>query len=404
MAEPGDDSEKTEEPSQKRLEEALKRGDVVKSQEVNTWFVMAGATLVLMAFSAGMSRDLTATMRGLIANSWQISVDGPALPGLFKKIGLEIVAAVAIPFLVLMLAALGGNLVQHKLVWSFDGLMPKLSKLSPLAGLQRQFSKQAIANFGKGLVKIVIVGAVLASLMWPERQHMEALVHSDPATILPYVFSITLKLMGTVVAMLAVIAAADYLFQYRQWYEKQKMSLRELKEEFKQSEGDPTIKGKLKQMRQARMRKRMMAAVPKASVIITNPTHFAVALQYERGMAAPICVAKGVDALALKIREIATEHRIPIVENPPLARALHATVQIDQVIPAEHYKAVAGVIGLSRGRRGRALAPHGPGEALRTATSRAAAREGRKHRHGRPGPGRAGRRATRRGAEAARLR
>jgi flagellar biosynthetic protein FlhB len=356
MAEPGDDSEKTEEPSQKRLEEALKRGDVVKSQEVNTWFVMAGATLVLMAFSAGMSRDLSATMRGLIANSWQISVDGPALPGLFKKIGLEIVAAVAIPFLVLMLAALGGNLVQHKLVWSFDGLMPKLSKLSPLAGLQRQFSKQAIANFGKGLVKIVIVGAVLASLMWPERQHMEALVHSDPATLLPYVFSITLKLMGTVVAMLAVIAAADYLFQYRQWYEKQKMSLRELKEEFKQSEGDPTIKGKLKQMRQARMRKRMMAAVPKASVIITNPTHFAVALQYERGMAAPICVAKGVDALALKIREIATEHRIPIVENPPLARALHATVQIDQVIPAEHYKAVAEVIGyVMRLRRAVAL-------------------------------------------------
>src|SRR5690242_6285739 len=345
MAEPGDDSEKTEEPSQKRLEEALKRGDVVKSQEVNTWFIMAGATLVLMAFSAGMSRDLTATMRGLIANSWQISVDGPALPALFKKIGGEIVAAVAIPFLVLMLAALGGNLVQHKLVWSFEGLMPKLSKLSPMAGLQRLFSKQAVANFGKGLVKIVIVGAVLASLMWPEREHMEALVNSDPAVLLPYIFGITLKLMGTVVAMLAVIAAGDYLFQYRQWYEKQKMSLRELKEECKQSEGDPTIKGKLKQMRQARMRKRMMAAVPKASVIITNPTHFAVALQYERGMAAPICVAKGVDALALKIREIATEHRIPIVENPPLARALHATVQIDQVIPPEHYQAVAEVIG-----------------------------------------------------------
>ncbi|MGN6571079.1 MAG: flagellar biosynthesis protein FlhB [Pseudolabrys sp.] len=356
MAEPGDDSERTEEPSQKRLEEALKRGDVVKSQEVNTWFVMAGATLVLMAFSAGMSRDLTATMRGLIANSWQISVDGPALPLLFKKIGSEIVAAVAIPFLVLMLAALGGNLVQHKLVWSLDGLMPKLSKLSPLAGLQRLMSKQALANFGKGLVKIIVVGAVLASLMWPEREHMEALVSADPAALMPYVFTITLKLMGTVVAMLAVVAAADYLFQYRQWYDKQKMSLRELKEEFKQSEGDPTIKGKLKQMRQARMRKRMMAAVPKASVIITNPTHFAVALQYERGMAAPICVAKGVDALALKIREIATEHRIPIVENPPLARALHATVQIDQVIPPEHYKAVAEVIGyVMRLRRAVAL-------------------------------------------------
>ena len=356
MAEAGDDSERTEEPSQKRLDEALQRGDVVKSQEVNTWFVMAGATLVLMAFSATMSRDLTAIMRGLIANSWQISVDGPALPSLFKKIGIELVGAVAVPFLVLLLAALGGNLVQHKLVWLFEGLMPKLSKQSPMAGLQRLMSKQAIANFGKGLVKIVVVGAVLASLMWPEREHMEALVHADPAALLPYVFTITLKLMGTVVAMLAVVAAGDYLFQYRQWYEKQKMSLRELKEEFKQSEGDPTIKGKLKQMRQARMRKRMMAAVPKASVIITNPTHFAVALQYERGMAAPICVAKGVDALALKIREIATEHRIPIVENPPLARALHATVQIDQVIPPEHYKAVAEVIGyVMRLRRAVAL-------------------------------------------------
>jgi flagellar biosynthetic protein FlhB len=345
MAEQGDDAERTEEPSQKRLEEALNRGDVVKSQEVNTWFVLAGATLVLMAFSAGMGHDLTAMMRGLIANSWQISVDGPALPHLFKKIGAAILGAVAIPFLLLLLAALAGNLVQHKLVWSFDSLTPKLSKVSPLAGLKRQFSMQALANFAKGLLKLALVGSVLTALMWPERLHMEALVYTDPVALMPFISALALKLMGTVVAMLAVVAAGDYLFQYRQWYNKQKMSLRELKEEFKQSEGDPTVKGKLKQMRQARMRKRMIAAVPKASVIITNPTHFAVALQYERGMAAPICVAKGVDGLALKIREIAAEHRIPIVENPPLARALHATVEIDQVIPPDHYKAVAEVIG-----------------------------------------------------------
>jgi flagellar biosynthetic protein FlhB len=123
------------------------------------------------------------------------------------------------------------------------------------------------------------------------------------------------------------------------------MSLRELKEEFRQSEGDPKIRGKLKQLRQTRMRKRMMAAVPKAAVIITNPTHYSIALQYERGMPAPVCVAKGIDEVALKIREIANEHRIPIVENPPLARALHATVEVDQAIPPEHYKAVAEVIG-----------------------------------------------------------
>jgi len=191
----------------------------------------------------------------------------------------------------------------------------------------------------------LVVGTVLAALMLPERGRLEALTHSDPSLIVPICLSLTLKLMGAVVAMLAVVAAADYLFQYRQWYERQKMSLRELKEEFKQTEGDPAIKGRMKQVRQVRMRRRMIAAVPKAAVVITNPTHFAVALEYERGMDAPVCVAKGVDALALKIREVAGEHSVPIVENPPLARALHATVEIDEQIPPEHYKAVAEVIG-----------------------------------------------------------
>jgi flagellar biosynthetic protein FlhB len=167
----------------------------------------------------------------------------------------------------------------------------------------------------------------------------------DLAALLPFILSLSLKLMGAVVAMLGAVAAADYLFQYRQWYERQKMSLQEIKDEYKQTEGDPTIKGKIRQMRQTRMRKRMMAAVPKASVVITNPTHYAVALQYERGMDAPVCVAKGVDALALKIREVAAAHSVPVVENPPLARALHAAVEVDEAIPIEHYKAVAEVIG-----------------------------------------------------------
>jgi flagellar biosynthetic protein FlhB len=345
MAEEHDAHEKTEEPSQRRLDEALKRGDVAKSQEVNTWFVMGGATLVLMIFSGGMSHDLTTTMRGLIANSWQIRLDGPALPRLMGKLGGELVSAVAIPFVLLLLAALGGNLVQHRLVWSVETLAPKLSRISPLAGLKRLFSSQSLANFAKGLLKLGIVGAVLTALMWPDRVRMAALITLDPAELLPFAATLALKLMGAVVAMLAVVAAADYLFQYRQWYERQKMTLQEVKEEFKQNEGDPTVKGKLKQMRQARMRKRMIANVPKASVVITNPTHFAVALQYERGMEAPVCVAKGLDALALKIREVAQQHSIPVVENPPLARALHATVEVDQTIPPEHYKAVAEVIG-----------------------------------------------------------
>jgi flagellar biosynthetic protein FlhB len=298
-----------------------------------------------MAFSGTMGKDLTTTMRGLIANSYDISVDGPALPRLFQKIGSEMIAAVAIPFLILLLAALGGNIIQHRLVWSFEALAPKLSKISPAAGAKRLFSKQALANLGKGLVKLVLVGSVLTALMWPERGRLEALTRSDPSFVMSLSLSLALKLLGSVVAMLAVVAAADYLFQYRQWYERQKMSLRELKEEFKQTEGDPAIKGRMKQVRQIRMRRRMMAAVPKATVVITNPTHYAIALEYERGMDAPICVAKGVDSIALKIREVAGKHSVPIVENPPLARALHATVQIDQQIPPEHYKAAAEVIG-----------------------------------------------------------
>jgi flagellar biosynthetic protein FlhB len=214
-----------------------------------------------------------------------------------------------------------------------------------MAGLKRLFSAAALVNLLKGLVKILLVGTVLTVLMWPERLRIMALNRSDVAEVLPFTLKLVLKLMGAVVAMLAVIAAGDYLFQYRRWYERQKMSLREMKEEFKQSEGDPTIKGKMKQVRQTRQRRRMIANVKKAAVVITNPTHYAVALQYERGMEAPICVAKGTDEVAMKIREVAKEHAIPLVENPPLARALHATVEVDQMIPPEHYKAVAEVIG-----------------------------------------------------------
>lgn len=345
MAEEPDLEDKTEDPSQKRLDDALEKGNVVKSQEVNTWFIIAGATLVLMIFSGGMGKDLTSTMRGLIANSAIISMDGPALPRLFEKIGIELLAALAVPFLILMLAAVAGNVVQHRLVWSTESLSPKFSKISPLAGMKRLFSKQSLANFVKGLIKLAIIGTVMVVLLWPDRDRMEGLVTMDPAALLPFTSAISLKVMGAVVALLAIVAAADFLFQYRSWYGKLKMSLQELKEEYKQTQGDPFIKGKLRQLRQMRMKQRMSAAVPKASVIITNPTHYAVALQYERGMDAPVCVAKGVDAMALQIRKIATEHNVPIVENVPLARALHASVEVDETIPPEHYKAVAEVIG-----------------------------------------------------------
>lgn len=354
MAEDTDNTERTEEPTQKRLDEALKRGDVVKSQEVNTWFIIAGATLVLIAFSGTMSKGLTVSLSGLIANAHDVPMNGRGLTLLMQRLGGEMLASMAIPFLLLALAAIGGNMIQHRLVWSSEALAPKFNRISPGAGFKRLFSKQSLANFAKGIVKLIVIGAVLILLLWPERDRFEGMVWTDPAALLGLTKALSLKLMGAVVAILAVVAAADYLFQYKQWYERQKMTLRELKEEFKQTEGDPAIKGKLKQLRQSKMRKRMIAQVPKATVIITNPTHYSIALQYERGMDAPICLAKGVDDLAFKIREIAGQQNIPIVENPPLARALHATVEVDQPIAQEHYKAVAEVIGfVMRLRRGR---------------------------------------------------
>jgi flagellar biosynthetic protein FlhB len=351
MADENDSSDKTEEPSQKRLDDALERGDVVKSQEINTWFMIAGATLVLSTFSGSIGGGIMMPLRNLIANSWMIQADAAGLLALAQSLEYVLIVTLGVPLLMLALAAIAGNMIQHRLVWSAEALTPKFSKISPAAGAKRIFGTQALANFAKGIVKLVALSAVMMAILWPERYRLESMVRLDPDAILGVTTSFAIKLMGAVVAMLAAVAIADYFFQYRQWHERQKMSLQELKEEFKQSEGDPHVKGRLRQLRHARMKKRMMAAVPKASVIITNPTHYAVALSYERGMSAPVCVAKGVDAVALKIREIAKQHDIPIVENVPLARALHATVEIDDEIPVEHYHAVAEIIGYVMGLR-----------------------------------------------------
>ncbi|WP_448044637.1 flagellar biosynthesis protein FlhB [Bradyrhizobium liaoningense] len=353
MADDKDPESQTEDPTQKRLDDALERGDVAKSQEINTWFMMAGGTLVVSTFSGSVGSGLLTPMRNLLANSWMIKTDGKALLALMQQIEFVVLAAVGVPLLMLMLAAIAGNMLQHRLVWSAESLKPKFNKISPGAGFKRIFGKQAAANFLKGIGKLVLLGVIMTMVLWPERHRMEAMVRLDPAAMLGATTSMTIHLLGAVVAALAIIAIADYFFQYRSWFQRQKMSLQEIKEEYKQSEGDPHIKGKIRQLRQQRAKKRMMAAVPKASVIITNPTHYSVALSYERGMSAPICVAKGVDNLAFKIREIAREHDIPIVENVPLARALYATVDIDQEIPTEYYHAVAEVIGyVMRLRRG----------------------------------------------------
>src|ERR1700759_3999091 len=263
MADEADNSDKTEDPTQQRLDEALERGDVAKSQEINTWFIIAGGTLVMSTFGGSIGDGLLMPMRNLIANSWMIHTDGPAVIQLTRHLEYEVVAAIGVPMLLLALAAIAGTIMQNRLVWSGEQLKPKLNKISPGAGAKRIFGKQAAANFLKGLFKVVALGAVMTTILWPERHRLESMVRFDPAALLGVTSSMTIHLLGTVVAVLAIVAIGDYLFQYRTWYERQMMSLQEIKEEFKQSEGDPHIKGRMRQIRAARMKKRMMAAVPK---------------------------------------------------------------------------------------------------------------------------------------------
>ncbi|GJM02273.1 MAG: flagellar biosynthesis protein FlhB [Rhodomicrobium sp.] len=345
MADEAEQSEKTEDPSEKRLRDAREKGNVVKSQEVNSWFMLTAATLVVMIFSGGMAADLSHVLQGFLFNAHDLSLEGRGSLNILSEVLLAVLAAVSLPFLVFIVAALGGNLVQHGFLLQTETMTPKLSKISPLAGLKRLFSMTSLVNFTKSLAKLLVVTILIIVIMWPDRDGLEVMVSLDPAALLPLVKDYSVKILAAVAALYTVIAMVDYAYQRQQWWNKLKMTMQEVKDEYKQQEGDPMVKAKIRQIRMERGRKRMMQAVPEASVVITNPTHYAVALKYEAGMPAPICVAKGMDALALKIREIAKDNEIPLVENPPLARALHAGVEVDDEIPPEHYKAVAEVIG-----------------------------------------------------------
>ncbi len=346
MAEGDDDKDqKTHDPTQKKLDDALKKGDVAKSQDLVAWFLLFISTLIVATMATASAGGLAVPLKNLIANADLLQVDRSALMQLLISIIIAIVVAVGLPMLALFLTGVGANLMQHRLVFSTESLKPKFSKISPMAGFKRIFGLDAVVNFVKGVAKIAIVGTVIFVVLWPQRSSVDALVRMDVEMLLPHTLAIVLNVLMAVVAILAIIAIADYVYQYQRWYTRQKMSIQELKEEFKQSDGNPEIKAKIKQIRRERSRKRMMANVPQATVVVTNPTHFAVALKYESGMTAPVCVAKGMDLVALKIREIATANDVPIVENVPLARALHASVEVDQPIEEEHYRAVAEVIG-----------------------------------------------------------
>jgi flagellar biosynthetic protein FlhB len=340
----GQDTEKSEDPTAKRLEDAIKRGDVAKSQEVNTWFLLLGATIAFFMFGSASANQLAVAFRDVLGNL-HLATDPSLVTRAILRLCGQVGAAVGPVLAILVVAAIAGNAIQHRLLWTTEPLAPKLNRISIVAGAKRIFSKQAMMQFAKGLLKLAIVGSVIYTIGASEIERMGLLINGELALSVGVTFTLALKIMAAVTAIMALVAAADYLWQKHSWYERQRMSVREVREEYKEQEGDPTIKAKLRQIRQSRSRKRMMSEVPEATVVVMNPTHFAVALKYEQGMGAPICVAKGQDNVALKIREVAYRHAVPVVQNPPLARALFKAVDVDQEIPVEHYKAVAELIG-----------------------------------------------------------
>jgi flagellar biosynthetic protein FlhB len=340
-----DQDSKTEDPSQKKLEDAHKKGDVAKSQEVTTWFMLLGSAIIFSMMGPWASAHLSNSLSLIIMNADQFDVEGSGFSDFFNGLALTMLGIVLAPLAVLYVCGVLANLVQHRPVWSVDPITPKLSKISPLSGAKRLFSGEALVNFGKGLIKIMVVGAIVVAVCWPERDRLDTMMTADPVLILMDFQEIGIKIFIAVLAVITAVAAADFFYVRQKWWKRQMMTVQETREEYKQMEGDPHVKGRIRQLRQDRARKRMMSSVPDATVVITNPTHFAVALKYDKSMAAPKCVAKGADAIALRIREVAKEHDVPIVENPPLARALFASVEIDEVIPADHFKAVAEVIG-----------------------------------------------------------
>lgn len=346
MADSQDQHQKTEEPTQRKLEEARRRGDVPISRDLYTLGMVLAALILFGGLGPGMAAEMADLLLPFVENAPGLVLSNPAdgfrvLSYLLGKAGLILLPAAA----VLVGAALAAAFIQGNLLVAGDRIQPKLERISPMKGWKRLFSLKTLVEWLKGLTKVAAVTVALAVVIGPELHRAEMMASADAAATASLLTDVTLHLLLAILVASLAIALVDLVWQNISWRRQQRMTLQELKDEFRQSEGDPHLKARIKQLRRDRARKRMFAELPTATVVITNPTHFAVALRYDLSQApAPQCVAKGTDLVALRIREVAGGHGIAIVENPPLARALYKSVEIGEEVSPEHYIAVAEVI------------------------------------------------------------
>ncbi len=340
-----DDSQKTEEPTPKKLEDSRKKGQVALSREVNNWVMLFTGTIVVLVIAPPMLIKMTAFMRSFIERAHLMPAMDGGIGAVLGTSFWEVISMLVLPLLILLIAAFLGPFLQIGPLFAPEVIKPDFSKISLGKGFKRLFSLRSVMEFVKGILKIGIVGAISVILLYPFYDSVDHMIGLPMPIMMQEMQWLMVRLLSGILLVLLVVAVADLVYQRYEHYKKMRMSKQELKDEYKQTEGDPHVRAKLRQLRQEKARTRMIQAVPEADVIITNPTHYSLALKYDpEEMDAPVLIAKGVDDLAMRIREVAKETDIPLYENRPLAHVLYDTVEVDEVIPPEHYQAVAEVI------------------------------------------------------------
>lgn len=337
------DGDKTEEPTSKRRSDAKKKGQVGRSTELSTAFVLLIGFFTIKMLAQSIYNELYAYTTYIFGHLDQ-TLDVENIVNLFLEASI-VFGKTALPImLAIMLIGLGINFFQVGLNFNTEKLEPKLSNLNPINGVGRMFSKRSLVELVKSLLKIIVIGAFLYMVLKDQILAMPQFIYYDLDTSLGQMINIVLKMAFQICGVIMVVGVLDYGYQKWQTTQDLKMTKQEVKDEFKQTEGDPQIKGKIRQKQRQMAMSRMMKEVPKADVIVTNPTHFAVALEYHKGMTAPKVLAKGQDLVAQKIKAIGRENHVPLVENVPLARALYRTTEIGDFIPQELYQSVAEVL------------------------------------------------------------
>lgn len=337
--------ERTEKATPKRRQDERKKGHVVQSPDITSAVSMLATFAVMRVLGPSMIQKITDGMRGMLSGLTS-TINGYESMRAHLLIGLSVVIGVALP---IMLIAFGvtilATLAQTRLLVSPDQLKPDFSKLNPLEGIKRLFSARSFFELGKSILKVILVATVVYFDIRPQMHNILLLYTTSLAQSVSWLAGVLVDAGLKVSAVMLVLGAVDYFFQWFQYEKDLRMTKEEIKEEFKQMEGNPEIKGKIKSMQRQMARRRMMQEVPKADVVLRNPTHYAVALKYDHGkQRAPVCVAKGQNAVALRIVEIAEENHVHVTEDPPLTRALYKAVDVGQEIPAEFYKAVAEIL------------------------------------------------------------